>query len=227
MKITIVHGQDLTQSRARFLQIINAIKKRGWELIKIQDNESGVAEKLNANSLFGTQILYTCEDVGLFSQLDFDWMKKEQTKKINLLVWHKGELGKRVLAAFPRETRTEVFNLPKTIFVFLESLRPGNSQQSLTLLKKLLEKEKPEFVFALLTRHLRDLYWLQQEPESLKLPTWRLSKLKKQAVNFKPEELKRIIRALGRIDIATKTGGGEINFWLDLFVVKELESRSL
>ena len=223
MKITIIHGEDTRAARERLTQIISVIKNRGWEVVRIVGDKDGVSEKLTAKNLFANQTLFVCEDVSSLVKRDFIWLKKNTTQDLNLLFWHKGEISKKFISNLPKEVHLEYFPLPKIIFRFLEGLRPGNSRNSLNLLHQLLEKESPEFVFALIAKQFRDLYWVKADAASLLYPSWRKAKLKNQAQNFSDEKIKKIIGVLSAADIESKTGGQEISFWLDLIIMRELE----
>jgi len=75
----------------------------------------------------------------------------------------------------------------------------------------------------MLARHLRDLYWVKVEEESLDYPDWRVLKLAKQAAKFTTSDLEFLISALSEIDIKTKTSDSDLRTMLDLMIVKYLK----
>jgi DNA polymerase III delta subunit len=106
---------------------------------------------------------------------------------------------------------------------FLDGLYPGNSERSVKQLHKLIEREAPEFIFTLIAKLFRDLYWAKIDDKSLPYPSWRAGKLKLQSSKFSPEQLKDIISQLAEIDIKVKTSKAEILSELDLLIIKQLE----
>jgi DNA polymerase III delta subunit len=131
-------------------------------------------------------------------------------------------LGKTLLGSLPKGVKLEEFKLPRLIFDFLDSFYPGNSKRILKILHELVVKEPPEFIFALLAKHLRDLFWVTTN-NPLPYPPWRVSKLKAQAVKFKKEDLKTLIEELSEIDIKVKTSEAELTPSLDLLIVRQLQ----
>jgi DNA polymerase III delta subunit len=127
------------------------------------------------------------------------------------------------LKKFSPLAKVEEFRLPKSVFAFLESFVPGGSGRCLKLLHGQLEKEAPEFIFALLGKHVRDLYWVKVAPESLEYPTWRVSKLAKQAKAFSEEKLQKTLNSLAKIDFSAKTSSQDLSSLLDLLIVTQLQ----
>ena len=113
--------------------------------------------------------------------------------------------------------------MPRLIFTFLDSIYPKNVKKVLVLFHELIKNEPVEFVFALMARHLRDLYWVRVEPKSLPYPSWRVGKLKGQSSKFKFETLKDLIARMAEIDIAVKTSKSDLISSLDLLIVFSLE----
>src|SRR3990170_2603019 len=82
---------------------------------------------------------------------------------------------------------------------------------------------KKEFIFALLARHLRDLYLAKVAPQKLWYQPWRVQKLKRQASLFKEDQLKEIIFSLAEADIVAKTSQVSLGDSLDLLIATKLE----
>jgi DNA polymerase III delta subunit len=89
--------------------------------------------------------------------------------------------------------------------------------------KKVIENEAPEFVFNLLSRHLRDLCWVTLDKDSLSCPGWRVSKLSQQAKRFPEGKIKKLIKMFAEIDIKAKTSKANIIDSLDFIIASELE----
>jgi hypothetical protein len=208
MKITVLHGDHTAASRQRLIEIIQEVKKRGWEVIK--------DIPIPTASLFAKERLFVVEDISLIKDLKFE-------SDFNLLVWHHHQLPARFKKIFPKNTKYEGFKIPQKLWSFLDSLRPGNARVSLALLREVAQTEPVEFVLAMISRTFRDLYWITINPETIKLPSWRLGKLKRQAGYFKPHQLKKIIHRLAAMDISVKTGAANLVHELDLFILTQLE----
>ena len=128
-----------------------------------------------------------------------------------------------MIKILPPITKTEEYKLPKLIFKFLESFWPGNAKASIRLLHEVIRDEAPEFVFNLLSRHLRDIYWAMLDKESMSYPSWRVGKLTQQAKRFKDGQVQSLIQTFAEIDIQAKTSKANIIDSLDFIIASELE----
>ncbi|OGM84386.1 hypothetical protein A2421_02165 [Candidatus Woesebacteria bacterium RIFOXYC1_FULL_43_18] len=87
----------------------------------------------------------------------------------------------------------------------------------------LLEKEAPEFIFTLIAKLFRDLYWVKIDAKSLPYPDWRVGKLKAHSSKFTADKLIFLIESLAEIDIKVKTSKADLVSELDLLIIKQLE----
>jgi len=199
MEITILHGEDLVSSRARFEEIISKVKEKGWEVRPLGDKSQG-------ESLFSTDILFTSEDI---SKINF----KKLPRIDSLLIWNDGEIAKTKL---PAGAKSEKFDLPKKLFALLESIGSKNSFA-------LSHEEPKELVFAMIGRQIRDMYWVKIDEKTLIYPDWRISKLKSQANRFTTEKLRDLITLLSKLDLDAKTGVTTLPVALDLVLAGAIE----
>ena len=130
----------------------------------------------------------------------------------------------------PKIDKVEEFKLPKLIWSFLDSCFPGNAKNALLLLHEIIKNEPVEFVFSLLAKHLRDLYWVKvdsppgQRPSGpVAYPSWRVEKLKRQSHKFSEGSLEDLINSLAQADIKAKTSQGELIDLLDFIIATKLE----
>lgn len=218
MKIIVLHGDYIKKSRDRLEDFISSAQK-------IDSNFNlTISEQLSANSLFQKESLFILEDIKRLNQKDIDWIKKRgKDLALTLIIYHQGFIPKKVLNSFPKDAKIEEFKLPRIIFMYLDSIYPKNVKKVLVLFHELIRNEPVEFVFALMAKHLRDLYWVKVEPRSLPYPSWRITKLKVQSEKFKVEMIKEIIRKLAEIDIAAKTSKSDLISSLDLLMLTKLE----
>lgn len=222
MKIVLLHGDDSNASYARLTKFIEVAKERNWE-VNFLEYEEKIEEKLRGSSLFAKESLFVLRGVNKFPKGS---IKKLLAKALNypgnLVIYHSDTLSKEILSSFPNEVKVEEFKLPRIIFDFLDSFYPGNARASIRLLKEITKREPAEFVFALLAKHLRDLFWVK-EGNSIPYPSWRVGKLKKQASKFEVEQIKKIINYLAELDIKVKTSEADLPSSLDLVIVSLLE----
>lgn len=222
MKIIILHGDYLSASYARLSRFIEVAKRRGWQPTFL-DSPENISEKLSSVSLFGQPPFFVIKGINKWPLSTLKKTKKVLEKGEGTVVIHHDDfLGKGILDSLPKGAKLEEFKLPRLIFDFLDSFYPGNSKKALTLLHEVLKREPPEFVFALLGRHVRDLYWAKTD-SSLPVAAWRVKKLKNQAGKFTEESLEDIIKSLSETDIKVKTSQAEITSSLDLLILTLLK----
>jgi len=205
MKIIILHGDDTNKSYARLEKFVDEAKRRNWEIL--YDDASSTL------SLFGKDRLTIIRDYEIFSP------KTHGT----VVVYHEGILPQTFLKTLPKDAKVEEFKLPKLIWSFLEHLSPGASDRCLKEFNEIIGNDPAEFVFSVLAKHFRDLYWAKLDSASMPYPSWRSSKLKVQSSKFSLDRLKKIIDSLAKIDIEVKTGKAELVLSLDLLIAKQLE----
>ncbi len=225
MKIIILHGDYIKKSQERLDYFQGLAKKRGWEIKKIEANANlSVSEQLSAGLLFQDKTLFVLGDVKKLTPHDFVWIKKTGKElALTLVVYAPYFVSKSILSKFPKDVKIEEFKLPRIIFTFLDGLYPRNYKRTFTLFHELVQHQPVEFIFALVAKQIRDLYWAELESQSLPYPAWRVGKLKSQSAKFKVEKLKDLINKLAIIDIAAKTGKADLISSLDLLIVTSLE----
>lgn len=225
MNIIVLHGDDIEKSLARLDKFVESAKGRNWSIVRVAaEDVQSPAEKLSSASLFGGKSLFIIEDARKMKNKELGWLKKNSNKLSDtLIIYNDSFLSKTFLTSLPRQTKIEEFKLPKIIFKFLDSFYPQNSAVCLKLMHEVIKKEPPEFVFALLAKQLRDLYWAKVDGKSLAYPDWRISKLKNQSANFSDQQLLTLISEMAKIDIETKTSKANVTSSLDLLIISKLQ----
>jgi len=225
MNIIVLHGDHVSASLKRLEKFIDVAHERGWEIARIEPtSKSSLQEILTSESLFQKERLFVLEKPTTLGKRELEWLdKKSKGIKGNLVIYHQDTLKKEFLNSLPKGIKIEEFKLPENIFDFLDSFFPGNSKKCIKILHSLLGKEPVEFVFALLAKHLRDLYLAKISPQKLWYQPWRVQKVKKQASFFKQDQLKEIISSLAGADIAAKTSQVPLTDSLDLLIATQLE----
>lgn len=224
MKIVVVSGEDTAKSRSRFVQIVAGVKAKSWEVvpIKLQD-DTALAEKLTGTSMFPGEVLYAIDGVKKLTATQLKWLKENLDKYDgSLLIYSDGALPVTIKNALPKSAKFENFEVPKIIFAFLEAFYPGNMKRVLELFEELLKENPVEVLVVMITRQLRDLYWVLDGGKGLTYPPWRMGKLKAQAAKFTKEGLRDTISALAELDIKSKTSDVDAKALLEMLIIEKL-----
>lgn len=223
MKLLILHGDDQIKLYARLVKFIETAKSRSWEISYLDDVPS-IIDSINSSSLFGAERFFVLRDIKRLGKKEIEWLK-ENAKDIdsNLVIYHEGYVPVALTKGITTDVKIEEFKLPKIIFSLMDMIMPGNSSQVIKTLHKIIETEAVEFVFVLIAKHMRDLYWAKTDLSSMPYPSWRSSKLKNQADKFTTNNLQLIINELSEIDVLVKTSKADLVSSLDLLFIKSLE----
>ena len=201
MKIIVLHGEDSNKSYERLKKFIETAKSRSWEVAYIDEPTSNFQESLSASSLFGNERFFILRDIKKLGKKEFEWLNKKYAELSgNLIIYYEGNLNATFLKNLPKDSKIEEFKLPKLIWGFLDSIKPGNSAQVVKMFHKIIETEPPEFIFAMIVWKLKKLYVAKPAPWVVKM-----------------------INDLAAIDIKVKTSKTNLVSALDLLMIKELE----
>jgi|WetSurSiteA1Bulk_404760.scaffolds.fasta_scaffold08722_4 DNA polymerase III delta subunit len=225
MNVFLIHGDYVSKSHDRLLKYIEKAKEKKWDIEYFgKDLNKNLAELLSSQNLFGNEKLVVCESFREIKPVDLKWLNKNGGNlNGNLLIYADTILNDGDVKNIPFLKKTEEYKLPKVIFDFMSSFYPGNSLNCLKYLKAVTETEPPEFVFSLLSKQLRDLYWVKVNASNIPYPSWRVEKLERQANRFTIAELKQTINQFSHMDIKAKTSDDSIMNLLDLFIATKLE----
>lgn len=206
MKIIVLHGDYTTKLYERLTKFIEVAKKRGWEIVNDEISQTP--------SLFNIERLTILRKYNLLSP------RKDMPNILKapgtLIIYNEGNIPQTFLRQLPKETKIEEFKLPKLIWNFLDNI-------SVKLLHEVIKTEPIEFVFSVLAKRFRDLYWIKISPETLNLQPWQLSRLKRQSDKYTTREVVQVINKLAEIDIKVKTSKADLISELDLLLIKSLE----
>lgn len=211
--ITIIHGNDIVSSRRFFLEekqkfpeapFLDGEKVTATDLAQIFEG-GGLFEE--SKTVFIEHFFNRKKRKDEFTMLS-EYLQRQSSHTIYL--WEGKELEKSSLTAV-KTAVPRVFKLPQTLFVFLDSLKPGNGKQLITLFHQTLETTDAEMVFFMLVRQFRLLLALsepsnEQIDELKRLAPWQRTKLEQQAKSFGKEELRAIYHRLFGIETRQKTG---------------------
>jgi len=223
MKIIVLHGDNIDSIYQRLGAFKNEAKRRSWE-IRYIDFNFNIGEQLMSKSLFTEKVLYILGTPNRLSKKDINWINNNiESISGTLTIYSESLLNKTFLKNISNITKVEEHKIPVLIWKLLESIYPGNTRNCIKLLHLVFENTSPEFIFALISRHLRDLYWSNLEDNKLSLPSWRISKLRTQARKYPKGKLEIIINQLAKTDVKVKTGKDNIKDSLDFMFSTHLE----
>lgn len=205
MKIIVLHGDYTIKLYERLNKFIEAAKKRGWEISNDEVSQTP--------SLFNIERLTILRKYNLLSKKDISNISKIPG---TMVIYNEGNIPQLFLKELPKDTKIEEFKLPKIIWNFLDNI-------SVKYLHEVIKTEPIEFVFSVLSKRFRDLYWVKVSENSLSYQPWQITRLKRQAQKYSSENLKEIINKLAEIDVKVKTSKADLISELDLMLIKSLE----
>lgn len=241
--IYIYHGENNTASRNAYFSQLQILKKQLplAEIINLNGekiNSTDLTEALETNSLFGNQKIIQIE--GLFG-------RKRSKEKENLiqklivnsnsllgetnteiLIYESKQISPAVLKNLSnpptggKSCRINEFKLSKSLFQFLDNLRPGNRIQSIKLFRESVKGDSAELINFMLIRRITELL-LAISGESKNLTgiyqEWQKQKLIQQAKFWKEKQLLEFHKRLLEIDEAIKTGSTPLDLTTHLDIL--------
>ena len=219
----ILHGENHLASR----QKLSLLTQGQGEVIRLNGEKATLTEILQATestSLLENQKIVVIEN--LFSRRPskeketiITYLKNNQNEKI--VIWERKKIDGRTLASF-KNVKTEKFELPSSLFRFLDSLGPDNAKTAYFYLHETLKSEAPELIFSMMVRQIRLLIIAGDLGEN-GLPgmaPWQKMKLVSQSRKFTLQGLISLFDRLLLIETKQKTGQAPLSLekQLDLLV---------
>ena len=230
--IIIIHGDDITNSRKSFLlekeTRTNPVSFDG-EKLEITD----LAQAIDGGGLFIEAIDIFIENFiskrkpGKAKEAIISYLNKNIS--VNIFLWEEKPLFKKQTDIF-KKAMVKEHKLPQTLFTFLDSIVPNNNEHLIQLFHQAIENADAEFVFYMLTRHVRMLLALSDKnaketiDEVSRLASWQKGKLIKQERLFSQEKLSIMLFNLYTIDNELKTGASVLSLAqsIDLFLLSDV-----
>lgn len=225
--ITLLHGENLVASRARFQAL--------------QDAADGTVISIDLATSTGSDPLAALQTTGLFSEKQFAAIENavvsksvEKLAPYNLadsdaVFWEGKQLTSTQIAGFQKifpNTTVLEFKIDPVVFKFVDSLRPGNNQEMVDLFRRYQKTDPPEVIFTMLVRQFRLLILSSTNektgPDEWLRLSWQKTKLASQAKAFPGNLLLRKYQELSNIDYRSKTGQlpeGSLASALELFLL--------
>jgi len=114
------------------------------------------------------------------------------------------------------------FHGQSNIFAMVDAVGQRNGKQAFSHLRRLLEDHPPRYAFSMIIRQFRLLLMAREALDNninprkvLNVPDFVADKVSAQARNFSLPDLERIYHKLLDIDLASKSGGADLEVSLD------------
>jgi hypothetical protein len=194
----IFHGDNESSSRQALAELKSKLTSQGYELHSV--NPDVVAQmNIPTNSLFSTQQAVVVENL-LSKRLNSDKTELakylSQLDSIEIILWEHKDVTPS-LKIFPT-AKIYKFNLPKSIFEFLENF-------TLTKLEQALKTSPPDLVLNLWATQIHRLL-LCHYGSSTALPAWQQAKIHSQLKSVSLAKLIKLHTLLLNLDYSYKTG---------------------
>lgn len=216
--ITLIHGSDTAASRKYFsdekqkvqdVVVLDAEKFTYTDLHQIFDGGGLFGE---TKSVFIEQLITKRKKTSDF-QIIIKYLEKK-SQEHHIILWEGKELESSNIKLV-KNAEVKVFKLPQSLFLFLDSIKPGNGKQLVNLFHQTIENAEVEIVFFMLIRQIRLLLALsdtktsQNEPidELKRMAPWQKTKLQHQSALFTTTQLLSLYENLYYIEYGQKTGG--------------------
>ena len=210
--ITVVHGDDLASSRKYFINE----KEKAKDPILLKGDQLSLADLVQA--LEGSSLFSEEKNIFIENFLSQKKANKQYKEIVEYLVknkdsseiyfWEDKEVTKATLNLL-KNAESKLFKLSQSLFLFLDNLKPNNSDNVLFFHKAIL-RTAPELVYFMIVRQFRILFALTQKDhlidELKRIAPWQRGKLEKQARLFGEEKLKDILNKLYLVDYKQKYG---------------------
>lgn len=210
--ITLLHGDFVEASRNEFIRLKE--KAAGREIRSLDGrslDDSLLVQSLESTSLFGGETVIFIER--LFGKITKQPKRIESLCAVlaanntaDIVLWEDKELGVSVTKHLGPNVRNQVFKLPVVIFQFLDSLKPGNAAQLLSLFHKASETGPTEVIFSMLVKRVAQLVALCDHVKPEGLADWQANRLTTQAKSFTIDKLLVLYKELHDIEVSIKTG---------------------
>ncbi|HYM65431.1 MAG TPA: hypothetical protein VES68_03030, partial [Candidatus Sulfotelmatobacter sp.] len=193
----IIHGNNLLESRNFYFDIKN--KTQSFDLLTGEKITFDTLFQLSeGSSLFEKEKTIFLENFFSLNKSSSLESKKiieyvNSNKKLNLVIWESTELSKTTLNLI-KDFQIKTFSIPSQLFIFLDSLKPGDGKKSISIFNSLIKNSEAELIWFMLIRQFRLLFSILSDSKDIdevkRLAPWQYSKLKIQSNLFGEQKIK-------------------------------------
>ena len=228
--LTLIHGEDITKSRAFYL----ALKLKYPESIQMDGQDvdlTSLTQSLGGGSFFNEEKNIFIENFFAKKKNTSDYKSlveylKRDHDSARITLWEGKELEKSVTSLF-NTASIRVFKHPQALFSLLDTIKPGNGEKLVRLFYETLDTTEVDAIFYMLIRHIRILIALQTPnsqtsiSEVKRLHPWQSQKLIRQTGSFELKKLIYLYESLYQIESGYKTGSSltPLSQSIDIFLL--------
>lgn len=224
----IIHGEDITKSRAKLDEILSSketVKRFDGKKLR----EADVPLLFSATELFDQGSTIVIENCKGMTKPVLEAVLASYLKSDNELVfWQIGNYDTRLIKKF-KDAQVFAFPLPKYYFMFLDTLAPHKGMQLHKIYHQLLESYVAEQIYFSMVKRIRQLLIVQsgeahEFEEYAKMSVWQRNKIEAQARQWNSEALSNFYAKLYDTEIRIKTSSLPTNLatHLDILLLSEL-----
>lgn len=208
MKSKILHGENQVQSRKALSEVIRQAKKDGWEITRLSGENLDKEKLLTAvrsQALFGGEHLIIVEDFFENNKNANKIVRGIPLNGVEVVFWEGRALSKTATSGLNKNSDVLEFKIPVSVFKFLDSLTPRNTQVALKLLQQAVKDDSADFILLMIARQVRLLIWAKLDSGTLKVAPWQRSRILEQAKKWDKEQLLAFHTQLLNLDRANKS----------------------
>lgn len=211
--LMLLHGENVAASRAELDRVKATASTKEIRIVEGKSIESAaLTQALQSTSLFGGDTLVIIEQL-FGSILKKTTLVKERAQilankspEIDVVLWEEKEIGKSAINELDAHCKIMLFDLPKTLFQFLDGIGPQHTKSILSLYEQTISTEAPELIHNLLVKRIRHLLMICDGVNPPGMSAWQLGRLTKQAKLFTITRLLSMYHNLTVIEHAVKSG---------------------
>lgn len=209
MNSYLLHGENHPESRKKLSEIIDQAKGQAWEVIKVE----GLKDKVDPSLLSRSQSILGGGQYFVIENYFSGARKAPQTVKelftnldstVAFIFWESKSIPYQTARALEKYLSVIEYKIPKTLFNFLNSFSPGNTESALKSLQYAKRENPPDMLLIMLSRQVRMLYLALVDPKGLKVPDWQKRNLVLQSKKFTPAQLLYLHHQLLELDRKNK-----------------------
>lgn len=226
--IYIITGEDIVSSRNKLVELL----KDKTNVVRLDGKGQTIAEiemAFDSGSLFETERTIVVEGFlkvkpqEKFVELVSNFQKDEKT---DVILWDEVELSAKISY---KSAKIFSFPFPKYYFVFLDSLSPKSSEETLRILHELLKTTTAEQILYSIIKRIRQLLVIKSAnyaafEEFKRMQSWQIGKLRSQAGKWTEDQLSKAFIQYADLDEKIKTSGltMELSNHLDIILLSDL-----
>jgi len=206
----IIHGENITESRKKLVEIIEQLQETGVlvERLDAKTIDLPILEnKLQKTDLFGHSRAIIIEELHSLprSKKLTQMVEMIANSKMQICLWEKRDLSATMLKKFP-DSKVFQYKLANSLFIWLDSLSPKENTKSsqLQLFIKAQEEQDEYLCFIMLIRQVRLLLQATNN-DKIAGPSFVINKLQSQAKQFTHDQLLKLHSQLHALDKKMKT----------------------